>query len=253
MFAPWTGKTHTRVFRKKNWRSGIFPVNNQGWHKKGSGGQFFLPGSPGTNLHTMSRVLSGLTLRWLVLLQFWNELHNYNNFGVRTVTKILILTEKLGGCGNWSRRSGLRNLDQIWTKSGHHLDRFFKNGWRNSRQDTLPTYEGINFGFRFVWEIQILSVQWLCTYKGRRNLGPFLNSTTKKILFVCTFTYKQRNEPIGPFLSCFMCLYIRRKKRSGPVQNGLDQSRIWTTCRPDFLIWNGVYLDLDRICYTCFL
>ncbi len=28
----------------------------------------------------------------LVLLQFWNELHNYNNFDVGTVKKILILT-----------------------------------------------------------------------------------------------------------------------------------------------------------------
>jgi hypothetical protein len=36
----------------------------------------------------------------------------------------------------------------------------------------------------------ILSVPRLCTYKGRRNLGPFLNSTTKKNPFVCTFTYK---------------------------------------------------------------
>ncbi len=28
----------------------------------------------------------------------------------------------LGGCRNWSRRSGPRNLDQIWTKSGPNLD-----------------------------------------------------------------------------------------------------------------------------------
>jgi hypothetical protein len=62
--------------------------------------------------------------------------------------KVWIFT--LGGCQNWSRWSGPRNLDQIWTKSGHHLDRFLKNGCRNSRQDTLPMYEGINFGFRFV-------------------------------------------------------------------------------------------------------
>jgi hypothetical protein len=32
-------------------------------------------------------------------------------------------TQKLiGGCQNWSRWSGPQNLDQIWTKSGHHLD-----------------------------------------------------------------------------------------------------------------------------------
>jgi hypothetical protein len=30
IFVTWTGKTHTRVFRKKFWRSGIFPVNIQG-------------------------------------------------------------------------------------------------------------------------------------------------------------------------------------------------------------------------------
>ncbi len=28
----------------------------------------------------------------------------------------------MGGCRNWSRRSGPRNLDQIWTKSGPNLD-----------------------------------------------------------------------------------------------------------------------------------
>jgi hypothetical protein len=52
------GKPIPGYLGKKIWRSGIFPVNNQGWHKKGSGGQFFLPGSPGTNLHTMSQVLN---------------------------------------------------------------------------------------------------------------------------------------------------------------------------------------------------
>jgi hypothetical protein len=61
-----------------------------------------------------------------------------------------------------------------------------------------------------------------------------LNSTTTKIPFVCMFTYEQRNEPIGPFLRCSMCIYIHRKMRSGPIQNGLDQSRIWTAC-PDIL------------------
>jgi hypothetical protein len=146
----------------------------------------------------------------------------------------------MGGCRNWSRRSGPQNLDQIWTKSGHHLDRFLKNGCQHSPQDTLPTYEGINFGFRFVWEIQILSIPRLRMYKGRRNLGPFLK-TMKKKPFVCTFAYKQRNEPIGPFLSCSMCIYICRKMRSGLVQNDLDQSRIWTAC-PDML---SRFFDLD--------
>ncbi len=141
----------------------------------------------------------------------------------------------------WTAKSG-PNLVQIWTESGHHLDRFFKNGYQNSWRETLPRYEGINFGFRFIWEILILSVPRLCTYKGRRNLGPFLNYTTTKIPFVCTFTYEQRNEPIGPFLSCFMCIYIRRKMHSGPVQNGLDQSRIWTAC-PDM---PSRFFDLDR-------
>ncbi len=61
-------------------------------------------------------------------------------------------------------------------------------------------------------------------------------------MFVCTFTYEKTNEPIGPFLSCFMCVYIRRKMRSGPVQNGLDQSRIWTAC-PDM---PSRFFDLDR-------
>ncbi len=65
IFAPLTRKTHTRVFRKKILRSGIFPVNNQGWHKKGSGSQFFLPRSPGTNLHTMSWVLVVLSTKFL--------------------------------------------------------------------------------------------------------------------------------------------------------------------------------------------
>ncbi len=152
-----------------------------------------------------------------------------------------LLVVWVGGCQNWSRWSGPQNLDQIWTKSGHHLDRFLTKGCQNSWQDTLPTYEGINFGYGFVWEIQILSVPRLHTYKGRRNLGPFLNSTTKKIPFVCTFTYEQRNEPIGPFLSCSMCVYIRRKMHSGPVQNGLDQSRIWTAC-PNML---SRFFDLD--------
>jgi hypothetical protein len=69
----------------------------------------------------------------------------------------------------------------------------------------------------------------------------FLNSTTKQITFVCTFTYKQRNKPFEPFLSCSMCIYICRKMRSGPVQNGLDQSRIWTAC-PDML---SRFFDLD--------
>ncbi len=146
----------------------------------------------------------------------------------------------MGDCQNWSRRSGPQNLNQIWTKSGHHLDWCLKNGCQNSRQDTLPTYEGINFGFRFVWEIQILSVPRLCMYKGRRNFGPFLNSTTKNP-FVCRFTYKQKNEPIGPLLSCSMCIYIRRKMHYGPVQNGLDQSRIWTAC-PDML---SRFFDLE--------
>ncbi len=54
-------------------------------------------------------------------------------------------------------------------------------------------------------------------------------------------TYEQRNEPIGPFLSCSMCIYIRRKMHSGQVQNGLDQSRIWTA-RPDML---SRFFDLD--------
>ncbi len=35
----------------------------------------------------MFTISSGLTLWWLVLLQFWNELHNYNNFCVQTVQK----------------------------------------------------------------------------------------------------------------------------------------------------------------------
>jgi hypothetical protein len=55
------------------------------------------------------------------------------------------------------------------------------------------------------------------------------------------FTFKQRNESIGPFLSWSMCIYILREMRSGPVQNGLDQSRIWTAC-PDML---SRFFDLD--------
>jgi hypothetical protein len=42
----------------------------------------------------------------------------------------------------WTAKSG-PNLHQIWTKSGPHLNRFFKIGCQNSRQDTQPTYEGI--------------------------------------------------------------------------------------------------------------
>ncbi len=34
----------------------------------------------------------------------------------------------MGGCQNWSRRSGPQNLDQIWTKSGHHWNGFLKTG-----------------------------------------------------------------------------------------------------------------------------
>jgi hypothetical protein len=43
----------------------------------------------------------------------------------------------------WTGKSGPNNLVQIWTKSGPNLDRFLKNGCRNSRQDTAPTYKGI--------------------------------------------------------------------------------------------------------------
>ncbi len=57
IFAPWTRKTHTRVFRKKIGGQGFSRSITRVDTKKGSGGQFFLPGSPGTNLHTMSRVL----------------------------------------------------------------------------------------------------------------------------------------------------------------------------------------------------
>ncbi len=41
-------------FEKKIRRSKNFPVTYPGTPKKGSGGQFFVPGSPGTSLHTMS-------------------------------------------------------------------------------------------------------------------------------------------------------------------------------------------------------
>jgi hypothetical protein len=34
----------------------------------------------------------------------------------------IIHNRSLGGCRNWSRRSGPQNLDQIWTKSGPNLD-----------------------------------------------------------------------------------------------------------------------------------
>jgi hypothetical protein len=61
----------------------------------------------------------------------------------------------LGGCRNWSGRSGPRNLDQIWTKSGPNLDTistgFLKTGAEIPGKILCPrTYEGINFGFRFV-------------------------------------------------------------------------------------------------------
>ncbi len=39
------------------WWSWVFLAKEQGWPNKGSGGQFSLPGSPGTNLHMMSWVL----------------------------------------------------------------------------------------------------------------------------------------------------------------------------------------------------
>ncbi len=124
----------------------------------------------------------------------------------------------------WTAKSG-PNLDQIWTPSGHHLDRFLKNGCQNSRQDTLPTYKGINFSFRSVWEIQILSVPRLCTYKGRRNFGPFLNSTTKK--FVCMHIYIRAKEwAHWAFLKLFhVRLHMQENdlwtspEWSGPVQN----------------------------------
>jgi hypothetical protein len=53
---------------------------------------------------------------------------------------------------------------------------------------------------------------------------------------------RAKDEPIWPFLSCFMCIYIRRKMHSGPVQNGLDQCRIWTA-GPDM---PSRFFDLDR-------
>jgi hypothetical protein len=82
-----------------------------------------------------------------------SKIINPNDFFDMPCKKMLknnVVAKLLGGCQNWSRRSGPQNLDQIWTKSGPNLDWFLKNGCQNSRQDTLPTYEGINFGFHFV-------------------------------------------------------------------------------------------------------
>ncbi len=143
----------------------------------------------------------------------------------------------MGGCQNWSRRSGTRNLDQIWTKSGPNLDTiltgFSKMAAEIPGKILCPRTRELSLASASSEKFK------LCLY---RDCVRTREEVTKKIPFVCTFTYEQRNEPIGPFLSCFMCIYIHRKMRSGPVQNGLDQSRIWTAC-PDM---PSRFFDLDR-------
>ncbi len=160
----------------------------------------------------------------------------------------------MGGCQNWSRRSGPQNLDQIWTKSGHHLDRFLKNGCQNSRQDTLPKYEGMNFGFRFVSKIRISSVPWLRTW---RNLGPFLNSGTKKS--ICMHVYIRAKEwAHWAFLKLFH-VHLHTQENalwtspewSGPVQNLDSMSghavEIFWSGQPCTSVWTGSGPDLDQI------
>ncbi len=125
-------------------------------------------------------------------------------------------------------------------------------------QDTLPTYEGINFGFRFIWEIQTLSVPWLCTYKGRRNLGPFLNSTTTT-KSVCMHVYIRAKEwEHWAFLKLFqMHLHTQENalwtspELSGPVQNLDSMSghsiQIFWSGPGCTSIWTGSGPTLDQI------
>ncbi len=84
-----------------------------------------------------------------------------------------------------------------------------------------------------------------------RNLGPFQNSTTTKVPFVCTFFHTSKGmSPLG--LS-----YVVPCASTYAEKCPLDQSRmVWTspesrqhvrTCCPDFLIWTAMYLCLDQI------
>ncbi len=87
------------------WRSWIFPVKNQGLPNNRSGGQFSLPGSPGTNLHTMSWVLSRASLVLAILPNFqimwefvknlvFNKLWIFTKWKKRQKLQILMVMEQ---------------------------------------------------------------------------------------------------------------------------------------------------------------